>query len=313
MVAGIGTAFAGIVSIVVWRRLYDGPKPRYKPLVATVVKPIENHELTGYLAKNEKSPDPKVQDKVSAVKIRLAYNEAKAGHWETARQQLLKTSHEYKGTGAMGADFGGIPDQAAYQAAVCLVAEGKKADAQKEFRTFIHDRPLSPLVTACYRRLVRLNDGQSLPADEKTLQVALDKQTVRVKLEKAACGPKAVAYLLPKLGHTSIDYHEIAKICGTGSHDSGGTTLEQLRKGLAQLGVRSFAYRLNREDLQNAPMPAILLVTDHYMVLCGIKGNVASLYDPLHDEEREAPLPDLDSPSFSADLILFSQPELHLS
>ena len=69
----------------------------------------------------------------------------------------------------MRADFGGVPDQAAYQAAVCLVGDGKPKEAEAEFVRFLRERPLSPLCHAAYGRLKRLLRGSFESALESQL------------------------------------------------------------------------------------------------------------------------------------------------
>jgi len=96
----------------------------------------------------------------------------------------------------MGADFGGINDQAAYQAAVCLVAEHKEKEAKSAFHRFLTEFRMSPLVFAAEKRLVRLNNGTPDPNDEALLLHDIAEQETKVKFETAVCGPKTLEYLL---------------------------------------------------------------------------------------------------------------------
>jgi ABC-type bacteriocin/lantibiotic exporter with double-glycine peptidase domain len=162
-------------------------------------------------------------------------------------------------------------------------------------------------VHAAYRRLARLNGGEATPAQDALLQAAVAKQEKRIRLETSVCGPKTIEYLLTRLGRPAKGYKDIAKLCGT---TDAGTTIEGLRKGLRALGVDSYAYKLNRRDLEGAPMPAILLEGDHFVALLKIEGGQALVYDSRYRAEREIGLPGLDDPDFFAAAILFSEPEL---
>lgn len=100
------------------------------------------------IAQNERSKDKKAQDEVAAARMRLGYVLAKSDGYAKAREVFLAAAKSYKGTGAVDPEWGRLDDQAAYQAAVCLVGEGKKDEARNEFRQILKDRPLSPVVFA---------------------------------------------------------------------------------------------------------------------------------------------------------------------
>lgn len=267
---------------------------------------LQEDSLRAQIARSAQSKDLKVQDRVGHARLVLGYSESKRD-MQAARTTFLRAAREYRGTGAMGADWGGIPDQAAYQAAVCLIVQGKKEEARREFVCFLKDRKYSPLAHAAYRRLVRLNGGDTTPEYEALLQRAVSAQEARIRFETSVCGPKTIEYLLPQLGRSRTDYKTLAKLCGT---TDKGTTLEGMRKGLKATGVESYAYRLNRKDLASAPLPAILLESDHYVALLRVEGDRADYYDSRYKSERTSKLPPLDNPDFTANLILFSKPEL---
>ncbi len=263
-------------------------------------------EYREFVATHAKSPDKAVQDSVGKARLRLGYLVAKKD-FSKAREVFLETKKEYKGTGAMNPEFGSIPDQALYQAAVCLAAEGKSEEAEKEFVKFIQDRPRSPLVQAAHKRLARLNGGESKPEWDELLQKAVTKQEDIARFEMSVCGPKSIAYLLPRLGKEARTYQEIAKLCGT---TDSGTTMEGMRKGLSSLGIESYAYRLNRQDLPKAKFPLLLLKDKHYLAAISLEGDVLTVYDPTYGAEMPLPLPSLDNPDFVANVILFSKPEV---
>ena len=180
--------------------------------------------------------------------------------------------------------------------------------------------PLSPLVFAAEKRLVRLSGGTPDPQDEKLLQSAVTAQESKAKYESALCGPKTIAYmlktgLLPSGQAASVKNesdltHEIANNCGT---TEKGTSIDGLRKGLRKLGYESFGLDLNRSDFQKLPLPAILLDGDHYFAILERKGDKIVLFDTLLNAKREVPLPKEDDPTFRATVIAFHLGELQES
>ncbi len=268
------------------------------------------------VAKFRHDPRPRAQDLVGQAELRLAYADAQKGNFGAGRAKLLEAS-KVKGTGRTTVDFGGINDQAAYQAIVCLVPQHKDQQARAEFRAFMRNDRFSPLVHAAYKRLVRLNKGKSDPNDEALLQSDIAAQEKRVRFETSVCGPKAAAYLLrtsPRLfsdskkgegggGSGAVpDYRALAVLFGT---TDKGTTIEGMRKGLRKLGIMSFGWQVNRRDFDALPTPAILLSSDHYYALLRIQPREALVYDPLCESQRTIPLPALDSPNFSATVLTF--------
>ena len=197
----------------------------------------------------------------------------------------------------------------------CLAGEGKKDEARRGFEAYLRDRPLSPLAKAAYRRLLRLNGGESTPAWDRLLQADLAAQEKRVRFETSVCGPKCLARILgnPSPGGPPVagnggkahDYRELARLCGT---TDSGTTLEGMRKGLRALGHESWAARLDREDLASAKLPAVLLQGDHYVVLERIAGDDATVWDPRFASATRWKLPPADDPDFSVTALLLAKP-----
>jgi hypothetical protein len=254
-----------------------------------------------------KSVEPADQDRVGNARIRLGYLSAKAKDFTAARSQFLLAA-KTKGTGAMGAAFGGISDQAAYQAAVCLVAQGQTEAARAEFRRFMKEQQLSPLTHAAFKRLVRLNGGEPDPGDEALLQASIGAQEKRIRFETSVCGPKVIEHILPLLGKPAVPYQRLAKLCGT---TDAGTTLAGMRKGLQAMGLEGAGIRLNRQDLARLKSPAILLQQDHYVALLEVGERSMRVYDPRYKSELRVPLPALDDPDFTATVIVFETPKLN--
>lgn len=250
-------------------------------------QPEAKKEYRQFIDKWEQSSDKKVQDEVGAARIRLAYLTAKEKDYPAARKIFVEAATKYKGTGEMGADFGGIKDQALYQAAVCLSAEGKITEARLALVKFIKEHPMSPLVHAAFKRIVKI-DGKTTPETERLIQSALDAQQKKIRFELSVCGPKALAYILKANGQGDIPYEEIAKDCGT---TDAGTTMDGLKNGLQKRNVNYYGFQLNRDDLRKLPALSILLVRDHYYVLDRIEGELIYAFDPLRDKIQTIALP----------------------
>ena len=331
---------AALLAFGVW--YLAKPRPVAKsPFVAAKPLPIpatsDAPALKAFVERHAKTKDPQTRDRVGAARMRLAYSVARTDGYAKARTSFLEVAKTHRGTGAQSAAFGGIADGAAYQAVCCLVGEGKNAEAEKGFETFLKERPLSPLVHAAYRRLARLNDGESKPEWDKLLQSAVTAQEKRIRFETSVCGPKCLERILqnPSLwggGSTektsankgnsksfgarlqvegvgskaSCDYRSLAKLCGT---TDDGTTVEGMRRGLKALGRESWAARLNRDDLAKATLPAIVLEGDHYVVLERIEGDGATVWDPRFAAARPWKLPPGGDPDFTANVILLQKPE----
>jgi hypothetical protein len=260
--------------------------------------------LGRFIADHATAPDPRVQDTVTQAKLQLAYAVARQSGYAAARSEFLAAAHTYKGTGAMDADFGGAPDQAAYQAIVCLVPQGKTAEAKREFVAFLKDWPLSPLVHAAYKRLVRLEGGNQLPAYQALLERDVQLQQKHIRFEMSVCGPKTIAYILASRGNQkATDYKQIAKLCGTTDQ---GTTMQGMIRGLSALGVQAYAYHVNRVDTEKIPTPAIVLEGDHYLALLSVDPGAITLYNTEYRRKEHEDLPPLDDPAFGLNVLVFS-------
>lgn len=259
----------------------------------------------GFVERHEGSSDRDVQDHVGNARIRLGYISTKQKDFREAQTRFEEAQAKYKGLGAVPSDFGGIPDQAAYQAAAALNAEGKRQESVAAFRQFSKDYPLSPLVHGAHKRLRTFGGGKTTPEDDKLLQAAVAKQEARIRFESSVCGPKAIAYLLGLLKLPPKDYKELAKLCGT---TDKGTTLEGMRNGLKACGLTTLALRVNRADFAATACPFIWLQGDHYVAVVEIGADFANVYDSLQGGVAAVRLPLADDPDFTADVIAFRPP-----
>jgi len=301
-ISGVVVLAGGIVGIATLSR----PKPpkltKRAPIASPPTLPNRADELKHFVEKNHASPSPAVQDRVGAARLRLAYKSAEKKDWKAARTTLLTAAREYRGEGKQGSDFGGVKDQATYQAAVCLIASGKKAEGRQELVAFMQAEPFSPLVTAAYRRIVRL-DGHDDPKLQDLLQKDIAQQEKRIRFETSVCGPKCIERMLPLVGKPLRDYKDIAKLCSTADK---GTTCKGLVDGLAALGVPSFPYELSADDFAKIRRPAILIRPSHYVLLEKIEGDKVTIYDPVDGKERQEDMPT--DPKLSISAILLDPP-----
>lgn len=243
------------------------------------------------------SEDPQTQDQVGVARLRLGYAVSKSGDFAAARRWFEEAATEYRGTNKMDAAYGTISEQGEYQAAVCLAAMDREEEAERAFLSFIEMRPLSPLVHAAHRRLVRLNEGESAPRYDRALSRAVRLQQEAAKLEMAMCGPKAAARLIELMGRGRHDPRELASKWKV---TADGMTMQELRDGLKSLGIETWGYTLNRRDFGTLPTPAIWLSDRHFRVVMEIRGNEALVFDPFVGTERAVSLPAIDDADFTA-------------
>lgn len=262
-----------------------------------------------FVAKNADSTDKNIQTAVTRARMTTAYESAKNKNFSAARVEFIEASFKHKGTEAMDPGFGSLSDQAAYQAIVCLDADGKKDEAIKEFRKFMADRPLSPLIHACFRRLERLNK-QALPEDQLRLENGIAAQEKKINFETSVCGPKCLEKILPMLEKEGMNYQEIAKISGT---TDKGTTLEGLKKASQSLGLPAIGLELNNRDFLAMKKPFIWLQADHYIAVLEIKNGRAHFYDPRFNLDEWKTLPKEDDPKFRAQVLAFEVPSSDLN
>jgi hypothetical protein len=318
--AVLGVLLAGVAGLVVFDLI--SPKPP-KPLTSgekaradraavdrSYNTPKAKEAYKSFIDKWKDNPDKKVQDEVGAARIRLAYTTAKSKDWPEARREFKEAALQYKGTGTMSADFGGIKDQALYQAAVTLNAEGKKAEYRAALVDFIKTQPMSPLVNACYKRLVAV-DGKATAGDDALLQSALTKQEKEVRFETSVCGPKCIVKLLEILGKAgsdkaASDYKQVAKLCGTTDH---GTTLDGLRKGLRSFGLSYYGFQVSRQDLPRVATPSILYLNEHYYVIAKVAGQVLTAYDPMKEKQQQLDFSKVPDDKFQPIFLLPASPE----
>ena len=261
---------------------YNAAKTEY-------LKLVESHK---------QSSNPETQDQVGIARLRLGYAAAKSKDFETAKAYFDEAAKEYKGTGYLTPDYGGLTDQAEYQSCVCIAASGEKQKAEAAFLQFIRKNKRSPLVHAAFRRLERLNNNTPKPEWEKALQAAVSEQERVIRFETSVCGPRAIEEMLKRLCEPEKTYKEIAMLAAT---TDSGTTLEGMKAALEKLGFIAEGKLLNWKDFKKQPPPIIWLNGDHYQLVLSVADRSVQVYDPMYKSEREIKLQD--QGSFSATVL----------
>jgi ABC-type bacteriocin/lantibiotic exporter with double-glycine peptidase domain len=81
-----------------------------------------------------------------------------------------------------------------------------------------------------------------------------------------------------------------------------------LKKGLAKVGLKSYGFELNLNDLPKVGLPAVLLYEGHYVALIGVRADTLRVYDPMTVSLRSLALPE--ARTAPATLLLFRNPKL---
>lgn len=262
-------------------------------------------KLTAVIESGKANPDPQVQDQVASAGMTLGYLHARRGDYVKARETFISVSENYAGTDALDPDFGKLDDQAAYQAIVCLQAEGKIKEATAAYIAYIETRPLSPLVHAIYKRLTKDEKDQGKRDEyQRLLQTAITKQEAHARAEIAACGPRVILELFRRDGTALPSIESLTKQCGT---NDKGTTLEGMVKALTAHGYSAEGHLLNRVDFAKTALPAIWLAKEHYLLLTKVEAGHATAYDPMTKTERKFRLPAIDDAEFTATVLTLSR------
>lgn len=263
---------------------------------------LAEDKLTELMATYSKSGDADTQDQVAAAGMTLGYLAADKGDYEKARSRFERVDAAYAGTGAASAEYGRLDDQAAYQAIVCLQAEGKRSEAVKGYLDFLESRPHSPLIYAVHKRLNSL-DPERAEDNDRAMQAALDARDKHLRRELAMCGPRSVARLLRELGIEPASQDELRELCGT---TDDGTTMAGMARAFEALGFVPKGRQLNYTDFREEKAPFIWLMRTHYVVVLGWRRDRLRYYDPMYNSERETALTKDQEAAFTATVLTVS-------
>src|SRR5690349_20888065 len=200
------------------------------------------NELRIFINQYEGSSDSDTQDQVAAARMTIGYIQASQKDFTHAKETFKELEAKYTGTGAENPEFGKVTDQAAYQAIVCLQAEGKTDEAVVAYVAFLKDHWDSPLIYAVHKRLRSLGPKEKQEEYERILQESIDKQDKKIRHDLAMCGPNALAYFMRLLSEAPKTVDELAKLCKT---TDDGTTMANMAGAFSILGYEAKGYNLN--------------------------------------------------------------------
>lgn len=264
---------------------------------------VARAELTSVVREFADSPSPADQDVVTGARLRLGYVEAKSGDFERAAAQFAEAEAEHKGTQIANPDFGGLQDQAAYQAAVCNAKDAPTEKAHALFLQFAKSYPNSPLIHAAFKR-VRQTGASAKVEDE--FQQLLAAQEAWAQREIALCGPRALAHAVALLGGDPPEIGVLEQWCGT---DEGGTSMQGLREGAKRCGFAAVGMRVNRKDFSALTPGTMWLESGHYVVVETIEARRVKVFDPFGSASRWRELPVEEDAAFSADVLVLNKSE----
>lgn len=266
-------------------------------LAATGRPALAADAYDAYVRDHKDSESPATQDLVAKARISKGFALAKLKDFQGARRALLEAEARYRGSGKMTPQEGGAKDEAAYQAAVCLLAMGNREAGKQELLRFLDRYPDSPHTSGAAKRLA----GLMTPAERDRLDAKLDKiaraRGEREALEIAKCGPRAVAALATRMGRPVPDEQTLTTACGT---DPSGTSLAGVKAGLARCGIEAAGREVNRQDFGALHTPAVWLREGHYLVIWGVGRADVRCFDPLAGRDVTLSLPPEDDPQFRA-------------
>ena len=127
-------------------------------------------------------------------------------------------------------------------------------------------RPSSTIFTNACQYIRRLNNGELTPDAEASMaRFRKEEEAAQRKeaLERAMCGPKALAYVCNSMG-VRTDCKELAKLAGTSVN---GTSMEGLAKAARLKGCEVAGLQVTFKGLKSQPKPLLALVSNHYLVI----------------------------------------------
>lgn len=204
---------------------------------------------------------------------------AEQKQFHRAQQVFQKLAEQRISVPALPLDpsFGTWSEQGAYQAAICAYQLDPQQGLQQMIR-FIEEYPASPLVVGAYKRILRWTNAKPPAAAEKAWHKAQAAQRERMKMN-AACGPKALAYILKEEFGIDIDWKVLMQECGT---ELEGTSLWALAEAARKRGISAIGLEVSRAGLmQQGPPFLVWNPVGHYVAILK-RDDKWQIYDPEH-------------------------------
>lgn len=303
---GAALAVLGVVGIgfVAWQGFERNSLERTKSVL-----PPPNARPTAAQLSEERSRleqlekvSPEKLPLVHQRRIALAYAVANTGDFSKARKELTRVAPLDLKSDWSTVKWTGLQEEAIYQALVCLANEGKVEDAKAGFRKILEERPSSAVAAHAFKRLTKLGAGQNDPNDVQRMNLAVRAGEEKHQRDIAACGPKAIQWLVH---HRTGTTPPLAEVQERTKQDVTGASVKDMLAALKSYGLRGTAAELNAADFNSARLPLILLDKSHYVVVTSRANRQMVLFDPMTDSVRTSPLPASNDPDFRAVAIQF--------
>jgi hypothetical protein len=253
------------------------PPALQAPLLrAATAPPPQAIKLYRQIARH-KPANPTEQYVVGYAHYQIGKLYAEQKQFRAAQQVFRQLAEQRIATPALPLDpsFGTWSEQGAYQAAICAYQLNPQQGIQQMIR-FIEEHPHSPLVVGAYKRILRWTNEQPPAAAQRAWQKVQAAQQERLK-RAAACGPKALAYLLTHSFGQPTDWQRLMQECGTGID---GTSLWALAQAARKRGISAVGLEVSREGLlQQEPPFLVWNPLGHYVAVIAQEGQW-QVYDP---------------------------------
>jgi len=202
---------------------------------------------------------------------------AEQKQYRLARQAFQHLAEQRISEPALPIDpsFGTWSEQGAYQAAICAYQLDPEQGIQQMVR-FMEEHPDSPLVYGAYKRILRWTNEKPPAAAQRAWEKVQIAQRERLK-RSAACGPKALAYLLTHEFAQPTDWQQLMQECETGIE---GTSLWALAEAARKRGLSAVGLAVSRKGLLEQSPPFIVWNPMGHYVAVVVREGVWQVYDP---------------------------------
>lgn len=221
---------------------------------------------------------------VASARHLLAFTAARQGDLKTARIRFAAAQRDAAALPAPSPTPpapGSTPEptlveDSAYQHAVCTMALGDKAGAEREFVQFMRDYPDSPLVHGSMRRIARMHGGD-IPKNVESVwrgAMAIAEQHVKQReRDLSLCGPECLSELLKRQGKT-VAVEALAREMKT---DENGSSVAALQAAFRRHGFDAAqGVRLTMPGLHEQSLPVVALIQPgHFVLVDAVAGDGA--------------------------------------
>jgi len=244
-------------------------------------------EAAALVAAQQNSPDALLRKQAAQAEMVSAYSAARRKNFVVADGRFLQVRDMAEGLpdhGAIAAPLGQVEptleEEAVFQHAVCIGAQGNQQASEESYKDFLHHYPDSILIHAAVKRMAH-NHGGDIPKDAEALwtqDMKIQKEHDRLKKrEQSLCAPECLAELLRRQGKT-VDVHALANEMHTSDQ---GTSLQDFATIAQKHGWKAQGLQLTPKGLAAQKLPAIALVTPgHFVLVEKVEAQSIILWNP---------------------------------